>query len=88
MNEFVSLQIKTVHFNKSQVNLKVKFYSYLETVGLCESRMANIALVGFFASMDAQVALQLEGVRAGIRTVRTLVGSLTRMAPHMTLELA
>lgn len=60
----------------------------LEAVGLCESRMANIALVGLFTSMDAQVALQLECVRTGIRTVGALVGSLTRMAPHMTLELA
>lgn len=84
MNELVSLQ-KNDSINNSRINLK---FVYLETVGLRESRMANIAFVRLFTSMDAQVALQLECVRTCIRTVRALVGSLTRMTPHMTLELA
>lgn len=50
--------------------------------------MTNIAFVGFFASMNAEMSFQLEGIGAGICAMRALVGPLARVAPHVSLELA
>ena len=47
--------------------------------------MTNIALVWLFPCVDSEVALQLEGVRAGIGAVGTLVRSLAAMASHVSL---
>lgn len=47
--------------------------------------MTNIALVWLFPCVDSDVALQLEGVGAGIGAVGTLVRSLAAMASHVSL---
>ena len=59
---------------------------YLETVGLGEAGVANVAFVRFLAGVDAQVALEFEGVGRGVGAVRTLVGPLARVATHVALE--
>ena len=60
----------------------------LERVALREACVADVALVRLLARVDAQVALQLERVRAGVGAVRALVGPLTRVGPHVALQLA
>lgn len=59
----------------------------LQTVGLRESRLANVTLVGFLAGVNAQMTFQLERVGAGVGTVRTLIGSLAGVTADMSLEL-
>lgn len=44
-----------------------------ETIALGESHVADLALVGSFSGVNPEVPLQLEGVRAGVGTVRALV---------------
>ena len=43
--------------------------------------MADVALIGLLARVNAQVALQMEVVGEGIGAVRALVGPLPRVAP-------
>lgn len=48
----------------------------LQGVRLGEPMVADVALVGLFACVYAEMALQLEGVRAGVSAVRTLKNKL------------
>lgn len=50
--------------------------------------MADVALVRFLARVDAQVALQLEGIWAGVRAMGALEWSLSGVAPHVTFQFA
>jgi len=45
--------------------------------------VADVALVRFLARVDAQVALQLEGIWAGVRAMGALEWSLSGVAPEM-----
>ena len=65
----------------SSVNGLVRF----QAIALSEPCMTNIALVWLFPCVDSDVALQLEGVGAGIGAVGTLVRSLAAMASHVSL---
>lgn len=60
----------------------------LEGVGLGEACTTHLTLVWLLPSVDPEVALQLEGVRAGIGTVGALVWPLPRVASHVALQLA
>ncbi len=44
----------------------------LERVALGEPGVADLALVGLLPGVDAEVPLQLEGVRGGVGAVRAL----------------
>ena len=91
----LALKIKTLFwhgFNKenyihlinrlvSSVNGLVRF----QAIALSEPCMTNIALVWLFPCVDSDVALQLEGVGAGIGAMGTLVRSLAAMASHVSL---
>lgn len=59
----------------------------LQTVTLGEPGVADITLVRFLPSVDPEVSLEFEGVRTGIGAVRTLVGSLSTVTSHVSLEL-
>ena len=45
--------------------------------------MADITLVGLLSRMDPKMALQLEGVRAGVGAVGTLERSLASVTPEI-----
>ena len=49
----------------------------LEAVGLGEASVAHFALVRLFPGVDAEMTLQLERVRRGVRAMRALVRPLT-----------
>jgi hypothetical protein len=75
VNELVSLQQNDTVKNL-RINLKCDCI-YLKTVGLRESRMANIAFVRFFTSMCEFMALHIVEMSTGICTVTAFVASLT-----------
>ena len=50
--------------------------------------VAYITFVRLLTGMYPEMPLELEGVRAGVCTVRTLVRSLATVTPHVSLELA
>ncbi len=52
-------------------------------IWLCELGVADVALVRFLARVDAQVALQLEGIWAGVRAMGALEWSLSGVAPEL-----
>ena len=51
-----------------------------EAVGLCESGLAYVTLIGFFTSVYPQMAFEAGRVWTCIGTVRALVGFFTCMA--------
>jgi len=51
----------------------------LEAVALCESEITDVALVRFLTGVDAEMPFEFVRVGAGIRAVRTLVWSLSRV---------
>ena len=59
----------------------------LQRVALREPGVADVTLVGLLARVDAEVALQLEGVGGGVGAVRALVGPLPCVATHVPLQL-
>lgn len=60
------------------INLLINYLSVrLERVALRKPSVADVALIGLLPGVDAQVPLQLEGVRAGVGAVRALVRTLT-----------
>ena len=59
-----------------------------QTVALSKPCMANITLVWFLPCVYPKVAFQLEGIRACISAVGTLIRPLTTMTSHVAFQLA
>jgi len=51
--------------------------SHLEAVALSETEVTNVTLVRFLSCVDSEMSLELVRVGAGVRTMWTLVGTLT-----------
>ena len=64
-----------------------QFVSF-EGIALSKPGVANVALVRLFPRVYPHVALEFEGVRAGVGAVAALVRALASVAPHVSLQFA
>ena len=55
-----------------------------EAVGLCESGMAYVTIIGFFTSVYPQMAFELGRVSTCICAVRALIRTFTCVTANMT----
>lgn len=58
----------------------------LKRVALCEPGVTYIALVWLLTRMYSEMSFKFVSVGTGVRAVRTLIGTFSSMASHMTLE--